>query len=366
MRRTLGLASISAKRSASALLQRMSSYAIAINGKAEITDVDAKSFLKTKPSGAYTTARTCCGGTRIFEWSAHVARTASTAAAMLGSIDTGSAQVVQCVGTADALRPKLDKNVAAAVAAYRSHHAKKKDCELRITVLVTWESAAVEIAAHVAPLPPVPAPPVRVEVRGSARSNALAKNSAWVSERAPLEALMRAGEENVGGSINELLLTEPGTGSILEGSQTNFFAIVGGKVYTAGEGVLAGTVRRVALEVCAREGVDVVLAPPNIAEARKGDWEGALISSTSRLLLPIDEVYAPPEGVPSTPSDLVCRFSTASSGTEVPPLQCVCATGCWKRWKATRRPSKLHDRRSFSLKCEVRLLFFSVRYAMRT
>jgi branched-subunit amino acid aminotransferase/4-amino-4-deoxychorismate lyase len=90
------------------------------------------------------------------------------------------------------------------------------------------------------------------------------------------------------GPINELLLSDPESGAVLEGSQTNFFAIVGGTVHTAGEGVLAGTVRRLTLEVCEREGIPVVLSPPRLADAAE-KWEGAMISSTSRLLLPIDE-----------------------------------------------------------------------------
>lgn len=58
-------------------------------------------------------------------------------------------------------------------------------------------------------------------------------------------------------------------------------------MHTAGEGILEGTVRRLLLEVCGREGTPVVLSPPRLADA--GRWEGALISSTSRLLLPVDE-----------------------------------------------------------------------------
>lgn len=44
-----------------------------------------------------------------------------------------------------------------------------------------------------------------------------------------------------------LLVTEQG--GVLEGTQTNFFALVDGAVHTAKEGVLMGTVRGVLLEV---------------------------------------------------------------------------------------------------------------------
>lgn len=44
-----------------------------------------------------------------------------------------------------------------------------------------------------------------------------------------------------------LLVTD--AGEVLEGTQTNFFAVKDNKVYTAEEGVLMGTVRGVVLQV---------------------------------------------------------------------------------------------------------------------
>ena len=138
-------------------------------------------------------------------------------------------------------------------------------------------------------------------MRGAPRANALAKSSKWVAERAPLEALMRE-------DMNELLLATE-AGELLEGSQTNFYAICHGAVHTAGEGVLEGTVRRLLLEVCDREGIPVVLAPPRLPDAAV--WDGALISSTSRLLLPIDRLYVPTEGQRSDEADLVRAYHEA-------------------------------------------------------
>jgi thiol oxidase len=77
-------------------------------------------------------------------------------------------------------------------------------------------------------------------------------------------------------------------GGLVEGTQTNFYAVIDGALHTAGTGVLEGTVRKLALEVLRREGVPVVLAPPDVATI--GQWQGAFISSTSRLMLPVDEV----------------------------------------------------------------------------
>ena len=298
-------------------------FAVAIDGAASPSALTSKEFLLSLPSGAYTTARTCSRGTRIFEWDTHVERTAASVEAMLNEADASPA-LLEGLARPERLRPRLEATVAAAKRQYLKAHGDEG--ELKLTLLVSWrggggecaeplgqqqEQAAVgsdevgSVACHVAPLPPLPAPPVCVEVRGAPRANALAKDSAWVAERAPLEALMAAATLPPGASMNELLL-QTAEGELLEGSQTNFYALIDGAVHTAGEGVLAGTVRRLLLEVCAREGIPVVLSPPTLESA--ASWEGALISSTSRLLLPIDRLYVPAEGAPSGEADLRRSF----------------------------------------------------------
>jgi len=242
----------------------------------------------------------------------HVQRTADSAAAMLQGVPNADAILAQ-VGSAESLRPRLDATVGSAVRAYLASNGGDEATELKVTVLVTWTAAdAAEgsgcdaastssVSCHVAPLPPIPSPPVRVEVRGAPRQNAAAKDSTWVTDRAPLEELMRRGWA----PFNELLLVSD-AGELLEGSQTNFFAVQDGQLVTASEGILEGTVRRLLLEVCEREGIPVVLQPPKLADASK--WEGALISSTSRLMLPIDELYLPREGEASLQADRIAAF----------------------------------------------------------
>ena len=185
-----------------------------------------------------------------------------------------------------------------------------------------------------------------MEIRGAPREAAGTKNSAWIRDREPLEQLMRAADVGSGG-INELLLssqsqasespgqheTESGnahnTGAahtIFEGSQTNFFAIVGGALHTAPNGtVLEGTVRRLALEVCERENIEVVMEAPTLLCGGEGNdnpqsWDGALISSTSRLMLPIDEIYVPSAGAPSTAEDLKVKFNNQDPQALAPRL----------------------------------------------
>ena len=85
-------------------------------------------------------------------------------------------------------------------------------------------------------------------------------------------------------------------GALLEGLSSNFFVVQGGALRTAGEGVLLGSVRELVLRVARREGVPVLLSPPLLGELDA--WEGALISSTSRLLLPVDEVEVAEAALP--------------------------------------------------------------------
>lgn len=60
-----------------------------------------------------------------------------------------------------------------------------------------------------------------------------------------------------------------------------------GIVYTADTGVLHGTVRTMALAACAKLGIPVVLQPPP-KPSDTSPWQGAFLTSTSRLVLPID------------------------------------------------------------------------------
>jgi len=193
------------------------------------------------------------------------------------------------------------------------------------------------LVAHAALLPPRRAPPIRVVARGAPRANAAAKDSAWVTARVALEAAKPADCEEVllvaadadadadagadagsggaggggggggGGSAGAGKGTVDGAGGgmcVLEGTQTNFFAVRGGTLLTAGDGlVLGGTVRRLVLEVCAREGVPVAHEAPSLSALRPdgaaasaaggpagADWDAAFLTSTSRLVLPIDEI----------------------------------------------------------------------------
>ena len=49
------------------------------------------------------------------------------------------------------------------------------------------------------------------------------------------------------------ILLAQGDGAVLEGMSSNFFAVQDGTLYTAGEGVLLGTIRDLAIKVSAQQ-----------------------------------------------------------------------------------------------------------------
>ena len=272
--------------------------------------------------------------------------------------------------------------------------------EVRTTALAVWEGGALDLYCHAEQLPPPPAQPVAVEVRGSPRSAAAAKvrtlcghhkrparasaparhssrqcmpspdvhtcaqDSAWVTERKGLEELR-------GADVDEVILCGDG-GELLEGSQTNFYALQDGALWTASDGVLAGTVRNLVLRappsprtrlppslrtclpsrlcaarrspyvaslsatlvprsardgwprsrrpvrtragLCEQHGVELVLRPPNLSELHT--WDGCLISSTSRLLLPVDSVRVCREGSAWDRAVDTCRSFDTGDGSQ--------------------------------------------------
>jgi hypothetical protein len=145
--------------------------------------------------------------------------------------------------------------------------------------------------------------------------------------------------------VDEILLADEATGCIFEGTQTNFFAVMvrpprphtvlvspsyggvkgglntlqEGKVYTAGTGILEGTVRHLVLEVCRKEGISVVLEAPDVRNIDR--WEGAFLTSTSRLVLPIDEIQYPDAFIKHAEAHAFIPHQHSSSGEPWTPME---------------------------------------------
>lgn len=111
------------------------------------------------------------------------------------------------------------------------------------------------------------------------RERPLVKLASFVLERRPYPL----GQER---AYDHLILDEQGR--ILEGSSSNFYAVRRGELWTAGEGVLEGVTRKIALELAAGENIPTILEAPPLDDL--ADFDEAFISSSSRALLPVVKV----------------------------------------------------------------------------
>lgn len=112
-----------------------------------------------------------------------------------------------------------------------------------------------------------------------ARENPAAKSSDWMHRRRSLESA------RPGGMYETFLLDAEG--AILEGLGSNFYAIVGGELRTAGSGVLAGISRRIVMAVCAGI-VPLRQTASNLRDLPR--FDEAFLSSSSRGIIPVVEI----------------------------------------------------------------------------
>ncbi|MFP4212347.1 MAG: aminotransferase class IV [Alkalispirochaeta sp.] len=114
--------------------------------------------------------------------------------------------------------------------------------------------------------------------RGEARANATVKSTRWIHRRRDFN---QAG-------IYEYLLTNE-AGEILEGGSSNFYAVIDGRLRTAGEGVLEGIARRRILDL-APTILPVVRTPATIEDVQEGRIAECFISSATRGIVPVREI----------------------------------------------------------------------------
>jgi branched-chain amino acid aminotransferase len=89
------------------------------------------------------------------------------------------------------------------------------------------------------------------------------------------------------GDINDLLMVDD-DGFILEGLNSNFFAVRNAEVFTAGENVLAGITRETVLKVIRKLGIPIRLFPIHIHDLER--IEEGFLTSASRSVLPIAQI----------------------------------------------------------------------------
>ena len=124
-----------------------------------------------------------------------------------------------------------------------------------------------------------------ITLHGSARLNPAAKTTGWMHDRASVEKTLPEGV------YAGLLLSE--TGYILEGTSSNFYAILNGELRSAGAGVLPGIAQQIVYEV-AQGVLPVKLEAVN--ERDIAQLEEAFITSSSRGIIPVINIDGIPIG----------------------------------------------------------------------
>lgn len=119
------------------------------------------------------------------------------------------------------------------------------------------------------------------------------KISSWSRLRRPLET-----KRFKPPGVSEVLMVKQAEGGagmeILEGLTSNFFAIYkDGTIRTAQEGILHGYARHLVLECAGQCGLSFDPSPVLMRDAVEGRWAEAFITSSSRLIFPIERIVAP-------------------------------------------------------------------------
>ncbi|KAJ2515488.1 hypothetical protein H4217_005143 [Coemansia sp. RSA 1939] len=248
------------------------------------SDESARDFMLGGETGIYTSMRTVGGGRRVFLLDDHLQR--------LG--DSHRMELPRDAARRDdpaywrrVLLPLLGRGLAA-------FGAECPDEEAKITVLADTAAARVHFTClYGRDGPPSAGCQVRL-VTGVTRENPEAKSIRWVHQREALEALLVA-------PTNEVVLTDGRR--FYEGISSNFFATRKRENTRGNAGpeyldyqlvsaprdrVLLGTVMKLVLRICDRDGIEVVYDPA-LDFAR---WSGAFVTSTSRWVLPVATIVA--------------------------------------------------------------------------
>jgi len=145
-------------------------------------------------------------------------------------------------------------------------------------VVVTLGWNGKELLTHVKNLPPKPKPPIFVRLATASREYGEIKDSTWITEREKLDWSQKPHE----------IIMQNEAGLLSEGASSNVFVVQNGALKTADKGVLNGTIRSLVLKVANERGVPVELESPDWNS--RASWEDAFITSTSRLVLPVDKI----------------------------------------------------------------------------
>lgn len=171
----------------------------------------------------------------------------------------------------------------------------------RVRLTVPYDAPETVVVA----LEPFAPPPAEVYARGvrvgladSPRKQPRAKDSRFIEQRSELRASQP--------DMYDVLLCD-GEGGILEGTSSNFYAVIDGVLHTAGQGALEGIARSILLEV-APGVLPVELTTPH--EEQISQMDEAVLTSSSRGVVPIVEIGGQTVGT-GRPGPLTAKLGRA-------------------------------------------------------
>ena len=168
-----------------------------------------------------------------------------------------------------------------------------REMRVRFDVLAAPATARGSDSRELIALVPFSPPPPAIYSEGVAvvttdaihRHDPLTKTADFVEQRRRIELATPGAYER---------LMVGADGAIGEGFSSNFYAVRGGRLLTAGEGVLEGVTRSIVLSLARERGLPVELSPPRAVDLPGIDE--AAISSSSRGLVPVVSIDGQPVG----------------------------------------------------------------------
>lgn len=259
-----------------------------LNSQAEVRDdsYDVDTFLLSHPQGIYTVCRTLHKHS-IVDYAEHVSRLERS----LRGKGVWDDQTMSRADLEASARAHIVHALAAAEPLFDGTAPEFRCCILSTGVESdnsnsSSSHAEFRFAVMVEALPVVSEPSVAVEIWRAKRDTPGVKDSLWVQKRKSMKDRTHSEPR-----VNEVVIeSTEDSDSLLEGLSSNFFAVTAaGELITAPEGtVLIGTIRVMVEEACRELGIPIRYECPR--ESDMHNWAGAFITSTTRMVLEIDEV----------------------------------------------------------------------------
>ncbi|CAH0485278.1 unnamed protein product [Peronospora farinosa] len=247
----------------------------------------AKKFLQSRPAGVYTCVRAQLKVLNLepvlsrvlVEWPFHVQRL------------TAGLVIMDIKFKHDKLKLKrlqMATEVVATNVMIQWQASETVDGMLSVLWYPLEESDDYGVAVHICAMPQPKCLASTVLVYGEGRENARCKHTQWIEDRVPLETHMAHLMETRGEPIHEVLLSKAAQGEdrfLLEGLVTNFFVVMDGQLYTAGQDVLQGSTRELVLKACRDLFIPVILEAPRLLD--RESWQAAFVTSAVRVVIDV-------------------------------------------------------------------------------